>query len=1314
MLLLVLAMLALFAALAISFVFYADSQTVAAGYVVQAQQSPVPDVDPELLLGYFLNQLLFDAKDDVVGVGSALRGHSLMRTTWGGQYEFNPDGTLALGNNTIAYNGTGRLHQTYAAAAPAPLRLQDDQKLINYTYFAADGFLRDPERQGLRADPSASRGAFLGGFNPPYTYPDLNNVFLAAMQADGTVLTPSYHRPWVFGPLDPSNPNWISPEGKYLLLRPRPAEHPGRHGKPGFPFPDDATGDVKNTMGPGGNDSVWLDLGFPVLTYTDGRRFKPLFAPLIVDLDGRVNLNVHGNVRGVHGSHVSNQGWGPWEVNLARVCTADANEWKNLFRGGPGVQPSVWGRYGPDREPTPLPVVPRATFGPTPHSYGQIDFDGCQANGLATPPLQLPGNTQCFPSFPAGYDNASTGETTHHPCLYNVLGPLGRDDRRFAMSQLEALLRHGDTNGPALTSDIPILCPKNFASERFRRMVTTVSSDLRRPGFSPCTWSLYPAAEVVRGQRYPNVPEKLLGGGAGAYPPFANYPTLYDDFLRDGRAGDAPLTRVDVNRPLPDYPAPDPVTKKITDSAGFAAALQARQELARDIFLRLIKATGVYDPTRYQIAVFSPPAQPDLYTLRWLAQWSVNIVDFIDSDDYSTPFPWAKLAGSPAFAAAFGSEWVFGVELPRVLINEIYGEYLNRVGETGPGVKARSYHVNLWVELFNPVATDPTLRGGGDALLDGYQLLVTKYNSNLLSASDFNNTLGDPDNTSATQQYDLTQVYQILDAFRPAAIQASDKPKKGFYVLGPPNPTAGVGAWNPAGFGTLRTPALHYQFPIGANPVTTPRPPSIVLRRLACPNLPWQPRASSDSPQTPYNPYVTVDYVENVGLNNGATNNGIGLFGTPRPLAERYSHGRAQPYDGHPQYNLQQAPTPALVNQPQHTFFAPNQDNVFSPREPFDWFVHLDRQVISPMELIHAASCRPHLVTHFFKSTLNDSYMGFNHAPYWLMRDEKSLLHRGLEFLETGCRAGGTASSDQVPGKINLNTVWDPEIFLALCDPQPSSYFDANDVAKIYQWMLAGRTPGGAPGPNDRPFKALASANFLPSGNPHADGNGINDTFLRANPMNPLYDPVKRPIRLFEVIKQPLAGEAIQDHPYQRYELLTKIYNQTTTRSHVFAVWLTVGFFEVNDSRTHPVKLGAEIGRAQGRQVRHRMFALVDRSALMSLFPAITAPTPIPAPGPTTVTPSLMGDTHADNGNYAWSIQPGMILRVSGRNASGAVATEDIAVSTITPTTFTANFRNAYPRGLTSISAFGNPGPRTTPFSPARHPELVPYFSVIR
>src|ERR1019366_9988381 len=102
-----------------------------------------------------------------------------------------------------------------------------------------------------------------------------------------------------------------------------------------------------------------------------------------------------------------------------------------------------------------------------------------------------------------------------------------------------------------------------------------------------------------------------------------------------------------------------------------------------------------------------------------------------------------------------------------------------------------------------------------------------------------------------------------------------------------------------------------------------------------------------------------------------------------------------------------------------HTFFSHNRDDNYLGNQPFDWLIHLDRPVISPMELVHAASCRPHQVTHLFKDTLNDGYQSYNHAPYWMLRDGASPLPRALEPLETACRAGGAEQSDQIPGKIN-------------------------------------------------------------------------------------------------------------------------------------------------------------------------------------------------------------------------------------------------------------------------------------------------------
>jgi large repetitive protein len=88
-----------------------------------------------------------------------------------------------------------------------------------------------------------------------------------------------------------------------------------------------------------------------------------------------------------------------------------------------------------------------------------------------------------------------------------------------------------------------------------------------------------------------------------------------------------------------------------------------------------------------------------------------------------------------------------------------------------------------------------------------------------------------------------------------------------------------------------------------------------------------------------------------------------------------------------------------------------------------------------------------------------------------------------------------------------------------------------------------------------------------------------------------------------------------REHPFWRIEMMQRVMNQTTVRTHQYAVWLTVGFFEVTRqgdigmvaSATPWLAydiLGPEIGALNGKNVRYRGFYLVDRLQLTGFDPS--------------------------------------------------------------------------------------------------------------
>jgi hypothetical protein len=1352
-LLVVLVMLTLFAIAGLTFVLYADAAAESARFNQGAEtllSAGGPDMDPSASLNLFLGQLIYGVSDsDGFGCYSALRGHSLAETMYGSY-----DGQPQIGTNfvpmDVCYNGTGALHE------PGLFAGTDGYSMVNYTYFAADGFLRDPSRIGTRANLAAPRSPYTGGQNAPYTYPDRNSLFLASIVAQPDPVTgqvkvamPSYLRPWMFN----SDPNpWASPEGKYMTLRPRPAENPG------FPMPDPATGyDVQNLPNGAGPDSIWIDINAPILTTASGLKYKMLVAPLIVDLDNRINLNVAGNVfaEAQANRHAGNQRWGHWEVNMSKVLNANAAEWQNLFLGNG----TVYGRYGPTGLPTAIfPFPPNAA---SPHVYAPGDLnsviDPGQAGQFTASPLYLlPSNNppnavpyQCFPYFaPQAYGNDAGGlelknaaGQTAHPMFYNpLLGSAG--NIIFPIDSHAKLMWAGIPASP--TSPLVQLAPNNLSalpanaanSRRVINETTVLSMDLERPGAVPYVYDPTAAPYTVNFNPLTNV--YTFSGSPQNFPPLANRlagpPPANSEFSAATWQSILPgaLSRADLGRLLTPY------------TVNAAQADADRKQFANDIFTRLLAVTGTtYYYSNIGNAAITGPQQYN--SLRWLAQLSVNMVDYIDSDDIMTGFQWTGTPQAP------DTGWVFGTELPKLTVNEVYLQYQNDPTDPFTGAKAtKPYQMNVWAELVNPLPSGADLNGSNQAVLQDangvpvYQLVLTKPNQGIRNPD---NIIGSPDGPTppnapyATQPYTPSGQYvsvggsQILQLVNnwgasPQVVQPMGanfgngaSASAGFFVVGPPTAVAGLPA------ATLQSPNMTYAVPLADPTANTPVAPTLLLQRLANPTI-----AFNNVPGPGYNPYVTVDYVDlnplaaggpppiNPAVNDARTFSILGpIVGAPMPPYTTFqSFGRNEPYASlcFSRTNTQWLPqrrNPVSTTGPQNSFFQQNVNvNTPGPNDasqvgfappanypPFDWLVHLDRPPISPVELLHVSAFKPHELTQQFIDATGSKpdITGHGHYAPWADATASSHLFRLLEFVRMKGSTPFFPTGGRIPGKVNINTLdasINPitglpnsvEVFRALSDAEPGNrfYYDAagNPVGDTYVdaafgALMAARTPGGTPGPNDHPFWGLAQGPYA-AGDIQYPNNGI----------------------IWPAAAVGAGGVPGATNPYQKLELINKLFNGVTTRSNVFAVWLTVGFFQVTNDTTTPVQLGPEINAAQGRAIRHHMFAIVDRTQIRTFS---TTTTGVAAgPGPINV-PATVTDART---NRTWQIAPGTQLVYD----PDTLNEETVVVQAGGVATFTL----AHPAGATVIDR-GNPGPWTLPvpggYDPSQDGLVVPYLVII-
>ncbi len=300
-------------------------------------------------------------------------------------YNSNYSALSPLANNDFVingrpFNGVGFGLDTSGAVTPP--------NSIPYLVNAKDAngrlFALLPNTKYFAANGAYTVAGGVGGADEDYDAADWNNMLLGLVTSPAGGPYPSLHRPelvnyWMQKTSAASMSAMNATLLRQIMLRPSPLDHPNFTGSnPASTFdPVNGPWDV-DTDGDGVTDSVWVDLGFPVQTAPDGTTYKPLFAIRCLDLDGRLNVNAHGNSSHTETARQTNppaaistpyapfaaevasitpntgtvqlgSGYGPAEINLQMLFAQNPSvnsllQYYYLMAGVPNTGPE--GRYG--------------------------------------------------------------------------------------------------------------------------------------------------------------------------------------------------------------------------------------------------------------------------------------------------------------------------------------------------------------------------------------------------------------------------------------------------------------------------------------------------------------------------------------------------------------------------------------------------------------------------------------------------------------------------------------------------------------------------------------------------------------------------------------------------------------------------------------------------------------------------------------------------------------------------------------------------------------------------------------------------------
>jgi hypothetical protein len=202
------------------------------------------------------------------------------------------------------------------------------------------------------------------------------------------------------------------------------------------------------------------------------------------------------------------------------------------------------------------------------------------------------------------------------------------------------------------------------------------------------------------------------------------------------------------------------------------------------------------------------------------------------------------------------------------------------------------------------------------------------------------------------------------------------------------------------------------------------------------------------------------------------------------------------------------------------------------------------------------------------------------------------------------------------PGRVNINTIFHPRVWNAMLGGYWGQSYD-NLVQSRRGFPDATNSILPPPDANFptyfvNPFRPPGHGSLVPLSD--LERPDIETTLLRSHP------DFSGVIPLLEGghVSTTTASTTSTHHrnSFFRYNTLRRLGNMVTTRSNVYAIWITVGYFEVEPNipagQIYPVvdvfhpdgfRVGQELGLDTGQIRRHRAFYMVDRTIPVAFQP---------------------------------------------------------------------------------------------------------------